>query len=113
MSSPVRLSPANVVYDHALEALETAITVAAPDALPAIAGELARLDRLVTLRIVGAGQPPDPPDSWLETAEAAKRMGFSSSWLYEHKGEFAFCRKVGGRYRFSEKGLEQWKRRGK
>jgi excisionase family DNA binding protein len=97
----------------AIDELERRILTASVENLPSIAGELARLDRLVTLRIVGAGQPPDPPDSWLETAEAAKRMGFSSSWLYEHKGEFAFCRKVGGRYRFSEKGLEQWKKRGK
>jgi predicted DNA-binding transcriptional regulator AlpA len=93
--------------------LERTIQAARPDDLPALAGELGRLSALVSLRIVGSGVPPEPTDRWLSTAQAAPMMGMSASWLYEHKGEFAFCRKVGGRYRFSEKGLAEWKRRGK
>lgn len=113
MSAPARISPAPPELSDLTGPLEAAIAAATPDALPSIAGELARLDRLVTLRILGAGKPVEVADRWLETAEAAEMMGFSQSWLYGHKSEFSFCRKVGGRYRFSEQGIVKWSKRGR
>jgi predicted DNA-binding transcriptional regulator AlpA len=110
MSSPERAQLS--VVDEA-DVIEAGIATANPEQLATMAGWLARMTALVQLRIIGASPPAEEPDHWLNTWEAAKMMGMSASWLYEHKGEFAFCRKVGGRYRFSEKGLEQWKRRGK
>jgi hypothetical protein len=100
------------VVDEA-DVIEAGIATATPEQLATMAGWLARMQALVALRIAGTPHAIPEADEWLQTAVAAKRMGMSASRLYEHKGEFAFCRKVGGRYRFSEKGLEQWKRRGK
>lgn len=115
MSAPARLSPEQDIPSASVAAdwLEQAIAAATPDDLPSIAGELGRLTALVSLRIVGAGKPAEENDRWLEVAEVASRVGFSPSWVYEHMGEWAFRKKLGGRYRFSERGLEAWLKRGR
>ena len=108
MSAPQPIAPPEM--SDLTAPLERAIAAASPVDLPALDGELSRLKAQVLLRIVGAATPAEPEDRWLDTRDAAAKLGMSASWLYEHGAEFTFRRKVGGRYRFSERGINEFQK---
>lgn len=57
-----------------------------------------------------ARMAPTRRDRMLTAKETAARCGLSTKWLYAQAGRLPFARRVGGRVRFSEAGLEDWMR---
>ena len=49
-------------------------------------------------------------DELLDVNEAAKVLGVSPSWLH-HRPNLPFRRKIGGKLKFSRKGIERWRER--
>lgn len=101
-----------------LALLERGIAEAPPEDLPALVGDLARLQSLAALRIAApALRNPEsvasePPDRLLSVKEVADRLGRSTSWVYRHKPELPFYRSLpGGRGGFSEAGLNRYLKR--
>jgi predicted DNA-binding transcriptional regulator AlpA len=47
-------------------------------------------------------------DRAISLRDAAVKMAVSESWLYKHANELPFGRHAGGRWVFSERGIEQW-----
>jgi hypothetical protein len=63
------------------------------------------------------GQPPaasihGDADRGLTADQVALRLGFTVDYVYRHKSEFPFARKVGTRWRFSERGLAEYLAKG-
>ena len=52
---------------------------------------------------------PAQADQLLTASEAAKRLGVSKRYIYAHRDEYPFARRLGPKtLRFSERGLERW-----
>jgi hypothetical protein len=54
------------------------------------------------------GRPPKSGDRPISIEEAARRLKKTPRWVYDHRGEFP--RIPGRSTRFSERGIEQWRR---
>jgi len=85
--------------------------------LPAIRGELARLDAKVMARITSSAQlttlPAEGaavPDEEIDVVEAAKVLGMSESYMYKHAKEYGGA-KHGSALRFSRRQLEAKRKR--
>jgi predicted DNA-binding transcriptional regulator AlpA len=82
--------------------------------LPAVIAELIALQARAVSRLREHDASPKPvasPDRLLDVRQAAARLGMSPDWLYRHKRELPFARRIGRRaVRFSEAGLERWER---
>jgi len=99
---------------HALES----VRAAAQEAL--VSGELVdfltELERVRLELVVAAAKAPrfepaaqaEEPNRLLSVEEAARRIGMSRWWVRENKDALPVVRLGGGRYRFSEKGIERW-----
>ncbi len=83
-----------------------------PEAIPALRGELARLDTVLLARLLSPtnGQVPIIPqgDRLLVAQEAAAKLGSSADYLYRHASTLPFTVRVGRRLRFSETGIERY-----
>lgn len=96
--------------------LEAFVNAATPEDLPEVRGALARLDTVAVLRAGGAAaqgsQASEGPDRLLTADELAKRLGKSVWWVYKaarRPNALPFRRDLdGGRYGFSERGLNRW-----
>jgi len=90
----------------------------APAEIPSFLGELERLRGSLWARLVSGAQRPETPQAppvteakparLLTAAEAGQRLGKSKWWVYQHKAELPVVPLPGGRYGFSEAGLERW-----
>ena len=81
------------------------------EAIPAMRGELAKLDTVLLSRLLGAGSngnPSTPAGRNLGVKEAAQRIGVSQDWLYRKAGELPFTVRIGRRVLFSEAGIEKY-----
>lgn len=47
-------------------------------------------------------------DEMLELAPAAKLLGMSESWLQKRGKKLPFQKKIGGRVKFSRRGIDRW-----
>lgn len=101
-----------------LSVLERGISEAAVEELPALVGDLARLQSLAALRIASTASPKavetdsGAADCLLSVKEVKKRLNRSASWVYRHKSELPFYRSLpGGRGGFSEAGLARYLKR--
>jgi excisionase family DNA binding protein len=81
------------------------------EAIPALRGELARLDTLLLSRLLSNGQSHvDPPDKYLSIPEAAARLSVSPGYLYHHRN-LPFLRREGRRLLASRSALDDYMRR--
>jgi len=83
------------------------------EGLPALLGELARLQGLVLARLLGPVETPQPEaqDRLLTAEEAAPLTGLTARQLLTRR-RLPFRRRVGHRtIRFSERALRAWLRR--
>lgn len=84
------------------------------EAVPALRGELARLDTLLLARLLSAanGQAEHPAqgDRRLNVEQAAAKLGLSKDYLYRHAASLPFTIRVGRGLGFSEQGIEKWLR---
>jgi hypothetical protein len=95
---------------YGLDTLEQTIASSPLGDLPALAGELARLQAVLTLRLA---QPIVPiPDSVLCLREAAKLLGMTEAWLQRRAnwGKVGGYRDADSRIKFSRATLEAWLR---
>lgn len=90
-----------------LEALDTLPPECVPDAIGKLEVAKARLwARLVTAPVGnGRGQGED---RMLDIEEAAARTGMSRAWLYRHKSNLPFAKRIGRKVLFSKAGLTRW-----
>lgn len=87
----------------AVRALEAAIHAAPRSLLPAIIGDLARLDALAR----AAYSRPDDADELLTAEEAAGLLRISPATVYRNAGRYPFARREGRLLRFSRRGLQE------
>lgn len=52
--------------------------------------------------------PADHKDRLLTSEQAAERLGCTRWKLYKHAAEYPFARRDGGRWLFSEHGIDAW-----
>lgn len=55
-----------------------------------------------------AGDPAAQPDSLLDVAAAATRLGVSGDWLYHHSRQLPFTVRNGRLLRFSSHGIDRY-----
>ena len=86
-----------------------------PEAIPAMRGELARLDTLLLMRVAMARSNGNSrnesleADNWLSAEQAAPILGVTPRWLYRHSKQLPFARRISRKVlRFSESGLRKW-----
>ena len=90
----------------------------APEALPALLGELEALRAALWVRVAAHTAAPAPiqrgngtpgEERLLTAAQVAVRLGVSRRWVYRKAATLPFTRCLGpGTLRFSERGLERW-----
>jgi excisionase family DNA binding protein len=79
------------------------------DELPGLLGEIEeiRYTALARLNAPAKGLSAEP-DKLLTIEEAARRLSVSCDYLYRHKEELAFTRRMGRRLLFSSSGIETY-----
>jgi predicted DNA-binding transcriptional regulator AlpA len=88
------------------QALIAARTLPAQE-LPGLIGALEEVKATALVRLTAPVVQPQPPDSLVDVAEAAARLGMSRSYLYRHADKFSFTRREGRSLRFSERGMQE------
>lgn len=82
------------------------------EAIPALRGELAKLDTLLLARLFSSGngqaQAQGDPDRLLDTEEAAAKLGMSKDYLYRNSDKLPFVVRIGRQVRYSEAGIERY-----
>jgi predicted DNA-binding transcriptional regulator AlpA len=80
------------------------------DDVPEFLGELERIRAIAWSRLTvpSAQVSASPDDELVGVKEASRRLGVSSSYLYQHHNSFPFTRRVGRSLRFSIKGIESY-----
>ncbi|HEY6293324.1 MAG TPA: helix-turn-helix domain-containing protein [Terriglobia bacterium] len=82
------------------------------EVIPALRGELARLDTLLLTQLLASanGQEQEEPqgDHLLTIEEAATKLRSSKDWLYRHAATLPFTIRRGRSLRFSDQGIEKW-----
>ena len=78
--------------------------------IPAMRGELARLDTLLVSRLLQSADHAEHSqgDRLLNAKEAAAKLGLSADRLYRHSSTFPFTVRIGRQLRFSEAGIERY-----
>jgi excisionase family DNA binding protein len=96
-----------------LEQLDLAISEEAVERLPVILAALSARGGAVAARMID-GQRTAPadaePERNLSVREAARRLGVSADFLYDHAKELPFAVRIGRRLLFSSRGLDRWNR---
>lgn len=79
--------------------------------IPALLTQLSAIQASVAARLVTTTQDAindDAADPLLTVEEAAARLGVSPDWLYRRTKSLPFVVRVGGRVRFSARGIERY-----
>jgi predicted DNA-binding transcriptional regulator AlpA len=88
-----------------LESVLMAARTLAPAELPRLLGDLREVEAVALSRLTAPVHQPQSPDTLLNVAEAAERLGMSVAYLYRHHSEFPFSRRMGKSLRFSNSGI--------
>ena len=97
------------------ETLKQIVDQTPDERLTDLAGELARAQAIVSVRLSGIGaQAPDAGnvpagnvDDYLTAKQVAERLNVSVKFCYQHRSELG-GRKVGGSVRFPERGIQRY-----
>jgi len=82
-----------------------------PNELPRLLGDLEEVRATALARLTApAPQQQAQPDELLDVAEAARRLGVSTQYLYRHHPRLPFTRRVGRKLLFSALGIAQYLR---
>jgi predicted DNA-binding transcriptional regulator AlpA len=88
------------------------VTLVPPEAIPTLRGELAHLDTLLLVRLLGGSnsktEAVQSGDRLLGVKEAAAKLGKSPGTLYKTAGKYPFTVRDGRTLRFSEEGIEKF-----
>jgi excisionase family DNA binding protein len=88
------------------EVLKAARELPAED-LPGLIGELEKAKATAWARLTAPAQVPNGHDELLGVAEAARRLGVSDDYLYDHSREYPFTRRQGRKLLFSALGIDK------
>jgi predicted DNA-binding transcriptional regulator AlpA len=86
--------------------LQSAQTLPAA-ALPELLGDLEQIRVTALARLTAPAPAASSPDTLLNVAEAAARLGMSKAYLYRHHSTFPFARREGRALRFSSRGIAE------
>jgi predicted DNA-binding transcriptional regulator AlpA len=82
------------------------------EAIPALRGELARLDTILLTILLSANEvhsSGQQSDRLLDVEAAAGKLGTTTDWLYRNASRLPFAIRVGKKQlRFSETGIERY-----
>ena len=104
-----RLMVTGALFDN----LGRAIAEASPEQLLTLVGQLGAASATASARLVA---PPstvaraDVPEGNISAAEAARRLGVSTSYLYKNAKTLPFTIRIGRRLVCSAPGLDRWNR---
>lgn len=126
-SSPAIEPEGNALPDRLLDVREAAAPLADParglalppveavdglpaEALPAFVAQLSALAMRAAARMALPGRPQHrvETDRLLTVGEASERTGMSRAWLYRHKANLPFSKRIGRKVLFSEAGMTRW-----
>jgi hypothetical protein len=91
-----------------LEPIREAAREMPRDAIPALVGELARLQAELLLPPLPSEPSSGNVDRMLLPKEAATLIGRSVDWIYAHRHELPVTRLTSGRWILSEAKLRRW-----
>jgi predicted DNA-binding transcriptional regulator AlpA len=86
-------------------ALELAQTLATAE-LPSLLGELEEVRATALARLTTPVMIQTPTDVLLTVQEASRALGMSVAYIYQHREEFPFTRRMGRALRFSSIGIQ-------
>jgi predicted DNA-binding transcriptional regulator AlpA len=90
--------------EHVLQAAQNLPAAALPELL----GDLEQIRVTALARLTTPALAASAPDTLLNVAEAAERLGMSAGYLYRHHSEFPFSRRMGKSLRFSSAGISSY-----
>jgi hypothetical protein len=93
-----------------LQSVLNSLQVLSPDELPELLGELEVIRATAMLRL-SAPAPVPEHDEMLDVKVAAKRLGMSTDWLYDHHSKLPFTRPNGRKLLFSSLGIDEYIRK--
>jgi len=76
--------------------------------LPRLLGELEECRCTAIARLTVSAPAQSQSDELLDVEEAARRLGLSKDYLYRHRKDFPFTRRVGRKLLFSAMGIEYY-----
>ena len=79
--------------------------------LPALLADLEEIRVSALARLAAPTAGPAIEDRLIAVAEAAERLGVSTSYLYQHQHEFPFRRGIGRSVKFSTAGIDSYLKR--
>jgi hypothetical protein len=85
---------------------------AAPEELPALIGQLEAAKATAWARLTSPTPARAEHDELLGVAEAARRLGVSTDYLYSHHRDYPFTRRQGRKLLFSAQGIDRHIKRG-
>jgi hypothetical protein len=93
-----------------IQSVLEAVQQMAPGDLPEVIGELESVKAAAWARLTApqAAEATPGPDELLGIAEAARRLGRSTDYLYRHARTYPFARRDGRAVRFSARGIERY-----
>ena len=104
------LSLEKILVRSELEPVLTAARELPAPELPRLLGELEEV-RATALARLSAPATAQSADELLNVAEASRRLGTSTAYLYRHAAQFPFTRRMGRKLLFSSAGLSQYIKR--
>ncbi|MGA3090565.1 MAG: hypothetical protein ABSD75_18285 [Terriglobales bacterium] len=90
--------------EHVLQAAQTLPATALPELL----GDLEQIRVTALARLTAPAPVGSAPDTLLNVAEAAERLGMSAGYLYRHHADFPFTRRIGRSLLFSSAGIQTY-----
>jgi hypothetical protein len=87
--------------------LQIAVRELPTEALPDFIGQLEAAKAVAWARLSAPASAPQSHDELLNVAEASRRLGVSSDYLYTHHGDYTFTRRQGRKLLFSAQGIER------
>ena len=92
---------------NALQLMLNAARDLPAEELPGLIGELEAAKATAWARLTAPAQVSQKHDELLGVAEAARRLGVSTDYLYRHSGEYSFARRQGRKLLFSALGIDK------
>jgi hypothetical protein len=93
--------------DQTLELLLQFARNSSQEELPGFIGQLEQAKATAWARLAAGRETQQGHDELLDVTEAARRLGISKDYLYDHHPDYPFTRRQGRKLLFSAQGIDK------